>query len=301
MKLRHFVCLIIVIVLCISLMACASKDVSGLGSITMDGTGENSGGGIGTLGQPSSDSPSSEPSQPDPEGGDQSPAPEEPAETPAPANTLSTEQYSCEDFSMLIPSGWQVYDMPYNAGGGIERLIFFVVDPTDPNNHIFFATALEPFFTSASDKDAWAKALGSPYEWSPVLPNVCAEEVLKAWGNIYTMIQIQGGGFDSFFKNYSVNTVKASYINEASTANNVTSEVLANVSIPNANSTYSMYFRDDLMLGSGVPAYNLNGFFTSYNNIGIVIREDLSDAQLETLLACINSIDVSGFNNKYNN
>ena len=68
-----------------------------------------------------------------------------------------------------------------------------------------------------------------------------------------------------------------------------------------AGSTYSMYFRDDLMLGSGVPAYNLNGFFTSYNNIGIVIREDLSDAQLETLLACINSIDVSGFNNKYNN
>ena len=59
---------------------------------------------------------------------------------------------------------------------------------------------------------------------------------------------------------FSANTVKPSYINEMPTENNVMSEVPDNVSIPGANSTYSMYFRCDFMLGSGVQAYNLNGF-----------------------------------------
>ena len=283
------ICVALLASSCLWLTGCGSKEVSGLGQLTMDDEkpGEQSAGGIGTLGQPKATDPPqpTDPPEPVPEG-------------PAP---LETEQYSCDSFSVTIPVGWEVCYEVFDSGNGVMRMVINVKDPQDENNRLFYATAMEPFFVSMEAKNAYLPYLPDYFEWSPVLSQgPSAQAVLEQWAAVYTMLESEGNGFQVYFKNYSIQEVLDSAVVDGSTQADTLSGVLARVSIPAATADYGMFYENELVLNA--PAQNLPSgaqYYTGYNNYGIVVREDLYEAWMDTLVLCKKSFDFSGFNTQY--
>ena len=272
--------LLLALLMLLSLSACGKKDVSGLGTLDMDTPAASD--GIGTLGQPSSDNTPAE----------QTPQPEQtPVPTEEPA-ALSLGTYSCEMFSCSAPEGWDVIWNTYDAGKGVMRLTVFISDPEDPNNMIFYVQGLEPFFADVESKNALTPYLPSEFEWSPVLTDgLNAEGVLRQWGAIYTMIDIQGHQDIVRFKNYSVQNVIQNYVG----ANSLNTGVLAEVSIPGAASNYAMFLENTLTEES---AYSVK-YYVARSNLGFVIDPELYNSNLEAFITSKNSFDFSGFLSKY--
>ena len=277
---KKTIALLLALIMLLSLSACGKKDVSGLGTLDMDAPAASD--GIGTLGQPSADSTPAE----------QAPTPEPtPVPTEEPA-ALSLGTYSCEMFSCSAPEGWDVVWNTFDAGGGTMRLTVFISDPEDPNNIIFYVQGLEPFFADTDAKKALTPYLPSEFEWSPVLTDgLNAEGVLRQWGAIYTMLDIQGYQDIVRFKNYSVQNVIQNYVGE----NSLNTGVLAEVSIPGASTNYAMFLENTLTEES---AYSVK-YYVARSNLGFVIDPELYNSNLDAFITSKNSFDFSGFLNKY--
>ncbi len=258
--------------------------------------------GVGTLG--GSDGSSDDGTDTPDKVPDETPTTPAPDPTPTPASAMETELYERDCFTMTIPKGWTVMYEPYDAGNGMTRLILAVVDPADKNNRIFFVSALEPYFISNAAKNAWLPYFNSAsFEWAPVIEGeASAKKVLEQWPSSYTMMQEQGTGIVKYFSNYNLKSVYSEDISESSTANNIISAVLAQVSIPEASEPYDMYFRNELELnappsGSGIDSSAK--YYIGWGTMGVVINTSQSDACLETLVNCLASLDTSNLNKKY--
>ena len=282
---KKMTALLLTLIMLLSLSACGKKDVSGLGTLDMDAPAASD--GIGTLGQPSADDTPAE----------QTPQPEQTTPEPTPVPTeepaaLSLGTYSCEMFSCSAPEGWDVIWNTFDAGGGVMRLMVFISDPEDPNNIIFYVQGLEPFFADTDAKKALTPYLPSEFEWSPVLTDgLNAEGVLRQWGAIYTMLDIQGYQDIVRFKNYSVQNVIQNYVGE----NSLNTGVLAEVSIPGASTNYAMFLENTLTEES---AYSVK-YYVARSNLGFVIDPELYNSNLDAFITSKNSFDFSGFLNKY--
>lgn len=183
---------------------------------------------------------------------------------------------------------WNTFD----AGNGTMRLMVFISDPEDPNNIIFYVQGLEPFFADTDAKKALTPYLPSEFEWSPVLTDgLNAEGVLRQWGAIYTMLDIQGYQDIVRFKNYSVQNVIQNYVGE----NSLNTGVLAEVSIPGAATNYAMFLENTLTEES---AYSVK-YYVARSNLGFVIDPELYNSNLDAFITSKNSFDFSGFLNKY--
>lgn len=272
--------LLLALIMLLSLSACGKKDVSGLGTLDMDAPAASD--GIGTLGQPSSDSTPAE----------QAPTPEP---TPVPTEeptALSLGTYSCEMFSCSAPEGWDVVWNVYDSGGGLMRLAVFISDPEDPNNIIFYVQGLEPFFADVDAKKALTPYLPSVFEWSPVLTDgLNAEGILRQWGSVYTILDAEGVLDMIKFKNYSVQNVIENYVG----ANSLNTGALAEVSIPGTAKNYAMFLENTLTEES---VYSVK-YYIARSNLGFVIDPELYNSNLEAFVTSKNSFDFSGFLNKY--
>lgn len=247
----------------------------------------------------------------------------QPAEEPVvegPAATeppMETELYACDIFTVTIPKGWgvsyEVYDSAtaepyYNESGkirdrreGAEPWMWIVVrDNVDRNNVMFYFTFLGPYFTSVDQKERMLTGLASNkgYEWSPVLDDLTAEEVLKNWGPMHTLLAESDRPFINMLQLYKVENVIKTAIEDGSNRERTASEIFADVSITGAEQTYGMYFYDELQheTFSGSTDY-----YASYNNYAFVIGDDIAIANTQLMMDCLKSFDFTGFNTLYGN
>lgn len=242
------------------------------------------------------------------------PVVEEPAATEPP---METELYACDIFTVTIPKGWgvsyEVYDSAtaepyYNESGkirdrreGAEPWMWIVVrDNVDRNNVMFYFTFLGPYFTSVDQKERMLTGLASNkgYEWSPVLDDLTAEEVLKNWGPMHTLLAESDRPFINMLQLYKVENVIKTAIEDGSNRERTASEIFADVSITGAEQTYGMYFYDELQheVFSGSTDY-----YASYNNYAFVIGDDIAIANTQLMMDCLKSFDFTGFNTLYGN
>lgn len=200
---------------------------------------------------------------------------------------MTTETYTCPEFTVSIPEGWNVEYETVDAGDGIMRLVVCIKDPEHSKNRIFYTTALEPFFVSTDAKNALLPYLPDAFDWSPVLDGeATSEAVLRLWPNCYTMMQAQGLGLEAYMGNYSLEEVVAT---DPGTGDGVTG-VHAKVSVGGGDALYDMYFENRLVLNnppSGAPREAK--YYISYNNTGIVIAEEKYEAWIDTLIQCASS------------
>ena len=292
-KWEKIVCLTLAVICCLSVAACgSSENAGGLGTITMDDSPSSSF-GVGTLGgsdgnpNDGTDKPNQVP--------DETPTTPAPDPTPTPAPAMETELYECDCFTMTIPKGWKVEYTPYDAGDGAVRIIIAAFDPEDTNNRIFFASALEPYFISNDAKNAWLPYMDSSFEWAPVIEgDPSAEKALGQWPTCYTLMQAQGGGFEKYFSQYHLEGVYDSGVADGSTNADMTSSVLAQVSIPGAAETYDMYFQNELVLTDPPSGIDSSAkYYIGWGTRGIVIKTSQFDACYETLANCLWSMDNS--------
>lgn len=239
------------------------------------------------------------------------PAPEE-----EPVSAMETELFACDIFTVTIPKGWgvsyEVYDSAtaetyFDETGkkrdrreGAEPWLWIVVrDNVDRNNVMFYFTFLGPYFTSVEQKERLLPALArnGGYEWSPVLDDLTAEEVLKNWGPMYTMLTDADRPFINMLQLYKVEDIHQANIADSSNRERTASEVFASVSIKGADQPYGMYFYDELQheVFSGDTDY-----YASYNNYAFVIGNDHA-ADVDVLMDCLKSFDFTGFNTLYGN
>lgn len=296
---KPFVCVLITMSLLFCLCSCG-KDTSGLGQLDI-GTTAGDEGTLAPLG--GSDAKGSEPtSEPTPEPvPDSTPEPTpEPDNNPGDGKQFVVDEYSCDCFDCFIPQGWNVDYRVVDDGSGTMRIYVFVQDPTDPNNIIFFVSAMEPFFTSASDKKAAVSVLGSTYEWSPVMNELSAAGLLEQWSSLYTLMDATGFSDGvKYFKNYSIVSILDSTIAQGSDVDETASQVIAEVKIPNASQNYGILYSNDFVRFQ-FPYVNAVGYI-SYSNRGFVLSADRFSAEAEGLAYCAASFDFTKFNNKYGN
>lgn len=230
---------------------------------------------------------------------------------------METELYACDIFTVTIPKGWgvsyEVYDSAtaepyYNESGkirdrreGAEPWMWIVVrDNVDRNNVMFYFTFLGPYFTSVDQKERMLTGLASNkgYEWSPVLDDLTAEEVLKNWGPMHTLLAESDRPFINMLQLYKVENVIKTAIEDGSNRERTASEIFADVSITGAEQTYGMYFYDELQheVFSGSTDY-----YASYNNYAFVIGDDIAAANTQLMMDCLKSFDFTGFNTLYGN
>ena len=208
---------------------------------------------------------------------------------------------------------YEVYDSAtaepyYNESGkirdrreGAEPWMWIVVrDNVDRNNVMFYFTFLGPYFTSVDQKERMLTGLASNkgYEWSPVLDDLTAEEVLKNWGPMHTLLAESDRPFINMLQLYKVENVIKTAIEDGSNRERTASEIFADVSITGAEQTYGMYFYDELQheVFSGSTDY-----YASYNNYAFVIGDDIAIANTQLMMDCLKSFDFTGFNTLYGN
>ena len=290
---KPFVCVLIVMTLLFCLCSCG-KDTSGLGKLDI-GTTAGDDGTLAPLG--GSDTKDSDPtSEPVP---DSTPEPTpEPDNNPGDRNQFVVDEYSCDCFDCYIPQGWNVDYRVVDAGAGVMRIYVFVQDPADPNNIIFFVSAMEPFFTSVSDKEAAVSVLGSVYEWSPVMNELSAAGLLEQWASVYTLMDATGFSDGvKYFKNYGIVSILDSTIAQGSGVDETASQVIAEVKIPNASQNYGILYANDFVRFH-IPYVNVDDYI-SYSNRGFVLSADRFSAEAEGMAYCAGSFDFTKFNNKY--
>ena len=233
-----------------------------------------------------------------------------------PESTMETELYTCDIFTVTIPKGWgvsyEVYDSAtaetyYDETGkkrdrrdGAEPWMWIVVrDNVDRNNVMFYFTFLGPYFTSVEQKESMLTGLArnKGYEWSPVLDDLTAADVLKNWGPMFTLLSESDRPFINMLQLYKVDSIEQSNIAAGSNRERTESEVFASVSITGADQPYGMYFYDELQheIFSGDTDY-----YASYNNYAFVIGNDRS-ADVDVMMDCLKSFDFTGFNTLYGN
>lgn len=292
------------LVVCLLLSACGKSDVSGLGNLSMDQTEPTKKGGIGTLGEPSTEPTGdsipedSIPQLPDetvPTSPDDTvpPLPDntepQPTTPPDDTGTLQTVEYRDSYISMTVPAGWQVTVLPVRGNNGKTMLGVYVTDPADSNNQLFYIDSLEPFFANVQDKRTWLYYLDSVYEWAPVLTNgISAESVIREWASIYTINGAIPTPCAPYMRNYNwKNTIDAQF-NEQSTDAATISAAMATVSIPNTASNYVLFFMNTLVrndIGNGVPPY-----YTGYMNYGVCVSENQYQDYYDTMINCLGSL-----------
>lgn len=279
--------MLLVFCLCVSLAACGSRDVGGIGSIDMDS--DNSG-GIGTLGTPNDHK--DETTVPT-----ESQIPSETPQTPT-SSAFETELYECDMFTVMIPKGWKVdYDV-VDVGNNMERIYLFARDPSNSKNMFFYILALEPFYLSAEGKNAWLPYMPDYFQYAPVLTNPTAEEMLRIWPSIYTFMQAENGPLLPFFSNYKLNEVIESGPLEATSDGTENSYVLGKVEIPSAGQYY-MFFQNSLQLMDAPTGIISSArYYTSYGNLGIVLSTEAPASDLDALKVCLQSLNLDGFANR---
>ncbi len=321
--------LALTLAMCVSLAACAKREKSGgLGSLRIEDTSATSkeDDDVGVLGE-KDDAPKpaedkapkpAEDKEPDEDKPEETPAPteapaapsqpDEKAPAPAPA-PMQTEQYDKDGVKITIPAGWSVSCTPYDTGTGAKGVLLFVVDPQDANNQIFYASKLSPFFTSADAKTRFVQtmyayggnAVGSAYEWAPVLDALSAQDVIKNWGSLFTFMQADGtekmtGGR---FRNYALQEVLSSTAPE-STQLGIISEVLAKVSIPGASEFYVLDYLNAFAEETGAAAMGLPKYYNSFNNLGICVSAGKYESYYPLMLECLRTLDTTEFDKAHN-
>ena len=290
-------CMLLVFCICVSLAACGSRNVGGIGSLDMDDEGS---GGIGVLGgsDDDGDEPAPEPAQ-TPRSTPGAPGDDTPATpTPADAPAFATELYECDMFTVMIPKGWNVdYDV-VDVGNDMERIYLFVRDSANSKNMFFYILALEPFFLSAEGKNAWLPYMPDYFRYAPVLTDPTAEGILRIWPSIYTFMQAENGPLLPFFSNYSLNEVIESGPLEAVSDGTRNSYALGKVEIPSAGQYY-MFFQNSLQLMDAPAGITSSAkYYTSYGNLGIVLSTDAPESNLDALKVCLESLNLDGFANR---
>ncbi len=304
---KRIICVMTAVLMLFALAACSQG--GGIGSLKMDDTRKS---GVGKLGEPAeTEKPESqEPSdEPEPEPSEE-PEPEptrepEPTQEPAP-EVMETEQFSNDLFSMTIPKGWKVDFREFNANPPefkpLMRLNVFVVNPDDPNSMIFYGDAYEPYFEDVASKNAYAE-INDMFEYAPVLlEGMSMESVIKEWASGYTLMQREGITNWAPFKNYQWQKTVQTIVPEGNTSDKIVSAALCEVKIMGGEGVYGMFMEGTLVrtnprdLGLGSFPYD---YFISYGNAGIVADVKMFNTFGDTLIACKNSIDTSGFRNKH--
>lgn len=307
---RKIFALAMVIVMALSLASCGKDTTGGLGTLSIDSdsgskTSSNSGvpdlnGGksstatpTGTATEPTT-SPTSVPDSTPTSVPDSTPT-SVPEPTPAPQTTFQTQFYNDQFISATIPAGWNVNCQAYNDGTGNYRMAICISDPMDSNTQITFFTALEPFWTSESDKNLMAPLMAiGPY--CPVINEVSASAVLGQWSNVYKCLAISDVTYPKI--SATVPDIVVGQIAGTSTPVNdgtfTSSEVLAACSIPGASQAYAVYFSNSM--GKLVFPYYGISYYVSYANFLISAREEVYETYLPAMLECAKTFDFTGFN-----
>lgn len=215
-----------------------------------------------------------------------------PTKTPS-VSTLATEQYDCKEFSMKIPKGWKVYAYPYDAGGGLMRIIIFVEDPKNPNNHMTYLMALEPFYASENDKNLWAYYSNTySAKNAPVLTRGTTGEIMEHWDTIYTIIQKEFPvqGVRDHFKKYRLKTIVEEVIAEGATAENQTTAAQMEVTFEGDSTVYDMAYYSTFVYT--VPIYGFAGYYISADNKIVCLEESLGAENLAVLAECMGSLTI---------
>jgi hypothetical protein len=298
MKRRLFqaLCVLLVFCVCVSLTACGSRNVGGIGVLDLDDEGS---GGIGALGgSADGDAPSSEPTQ-TPQSAPDEPSEDAPA---APASSepsgFETEMYTCEMFTVMIPKGWKVDSDVVDVGNDMERIYLFVRDPADSRNMFFYILAMEPFYLSEEGKNAWLPYMPDYFRYAPVLADPTAEEILRIWPSVYTFMQAENGPLLPFFSNYALSEVLESGPLESTADGARNSYALGKVEIPSAG-PYYMFFQSSLQLMDAPAGIDSSAkYYTSYGNLGIVLSTEAPASDLDALKVCLQSLNLDGFANR---
>ena len=299
-KIKSLLSVLLIVAILFCLGACG-KDTSGLGTLELGSSSEGSSSGdaplapLGGSESPTTPAPTSEPPE----------STAQPTSAPTPAPTAQPEkkqfmvdEYNCDVFDCYIPQGWNVTYQVVDAGGGVVRMYVFVQDPVDPNNIIFFISAMEPFYTSLSDKEAALPYLDSVYEWAPVMDELSAKGLLEQWAAAYTLMDATGfSDAVKFFRNYKISSIVSSEVLDGSNSQETVSQVLAEVTIPNATQPYGILYANDFMR-MHYPMVN-SDYYVSYSNRGFVLSADRFEDEATGLLSCVQSFDFTKFNNKY--
>lgn len=289
-------CILMVFCIGVSLAACGSRNVGGIGSLDME---DGSSGGIGALGATTdADEPSADPTETTQStqgapGGDTTTT-----KTPADTSAFETEMYECDMFTVMIPKGWKVdYDV-VDVGNNMERIYLFVRDPANSKNMFFYILAMEPFYLSEEGKNAWLPYMPDYFQYAPVLTTPSAEEILRIWPSIYTFMQAENGPLLPFFSNYSLSEVIESGPLEATSDGAQNSYALGKVEIPSAGQYY-MFFQNSLQLMDAPTGIDSSAkYYTSYGNFGIVLSTDAPASDLDALKVCLQSLNLDGFANR---
>ncbi len=317
---KKLISAILTLCLTASLCACGDNTAGGLGTLSLDNSGKgtstsasvpdlNGNGGDKAPSIPTSDTGNDTPAPtpvPTPE---PTPAPTPaptptPAPAPSPSTGLNTTYYSDKYIAATIPAGWTVNCQAYDDGTGNLRLILIINDPEDPNNVIFFCTALEPFYTSVTDRNFMAPYLAGIGPYCPVIDSLSATSVFNQWGSIYTCLSLTdttNPSISATLPNFS----PAQVLSEQSYGEQngmTTSEALFACTAPNSNLAYAVYFCDSLVKMT-FPITYVN-YYISYTNFLISANEKVYETYLPIMMECAKSFDFSGFNQqnqKYKN
>ena len=287
---KKIIGLVMAMILCVGVITgCGSAKkatTGGLGKLEIeDGTAPNIGGGENTTsGKP--ETPSAEVPT------------EAPTEAPTEVQKVETRYYSDENFSAIIPADWDVYSYKFDSGTGKYRLVVSIYDPNDKNNCIMFASALEPFFTSESDRN-YLSRFASEYANAPVIDEISATAVVKSWDGIIKTMRAQGFMYNRYIGNYYVQEIVNSQL-ISQEGNFTTSIVQANAYAEGSDNVYSLVFQN-----SFAPFYYAHldmTWYISYSNYGCAINADMYDEYMPILQECLASLDFSSFdsNNKAN-
>ena len=284
---KKFLGLLMVMVLCAGVISgCGSSEEDGSGGLGKleieDGTAPSIGGGDNKI-PANTETPSSE-------------VPTEPkTEPPTEPQKVATRFYSDDNFSATIPADWEVYSHKFDdgSGKGNDRLVVLIYDPTDINNCIFYFSALEPWFTSESDR-----RLLSTYDRTlsdaPVIDNLDATSLLKNWGSLISVGSAQGFMYPNYMGNYSVQQVVDSKIIEQ-TNNKITSIAMADAFASGSDNVYRIVATNTFR-----PFYfaHLNmTWYISYSNLGYALDVNKYDEYMPMLQECLGTFDFSKFNN----
>lgn len=219
-----------------------------------------------------------------------------PIEVPV-SNVLKTEYFECEYFSIKKPVDWKVTYNCFDNGAETKQLWISIYDPTDKNNLILYATALEPVFTSQTEKNKMAPYLQNG-DLTPVVSELSAAGLLMEWQSVAKINELQA----YLVGNINMGDFQVKQILEKSvsseTENMVTSQVLASCIKPGTETAYNVLFVNSL---GRLYYYTLNAtYYASYGNVLIALRDDLYDENMETLVNCFADIDLSKYHQKKN-
>lgn len=200
-----------------------------------------------------------------------------------------TEAYSCDEFSMDIPSGWQV-ERTHGAGmyAGIR-----VYDPSDERRQLLFILKAEPLLHDESGQQYYAMNGNDSFAHAPVLYNASTEGFFQIFGNYADLLQNYVVEYDEMnvprFEEFK--TIE-SVSNPNALQGSVNSDILRADFTVSGKPAEGLFAADiyDFSKDTGVSMFGDFGHYSAYNIYAMSTEKDALIDWQPLLNECISSL-----------